>query len=44
MCRNDRGWRKLFPALTEAGKVSIVKKSSGGIFAGLKIRSVKRRT
>ena len=25
MCRNDRGWRKLSPALTEAGKVSIVK-------------------
>nr|DAF11016.1 MAG TPA: hypothetical protein [Caudoviricetes sp.] len=27
MCRSDRGWRKLSPALTEAGKVSIVKKT-----------------
>lgn len=27
MCRNDRGWRKLSPALTEAGKVLIVKKA-----------------
>lgn len=40
MCRSDRGWSKLSPALTEAGKGSIVKKSSGGMFAGLKIRSV----
>ena len=42
MCRNDRGWRRLSPVLTEAGKGSIVKKNSGGIFAGLKIRSVNR--
>lgn len=26
MCRNDRGWRRLSLVLTEAGKVSIVKK------------------
>ena len=27
MCRDDREWRKLSPALTEVGKVSIVKKA-----------------
>lgn len=26
MCRNDRGWRKLSPALTESGKVLSLKK------------------
>lgn len=25
MCRNDRGWRKLSPALTESGKFSKLK-------------------
>nr|DAO52522.1 MAG TPA: hypothetical protein [Caudoviricetes sp.] len=25
MCRNDRGWRKLSPALTESGKASSLK-------------------
>ena len=25
MCRNDRGWRRLSPALTESGKVSSLK-------------------
>nr|DAZ37641.1 MAG TPA: hypothetical protein [Caudoviricetes sp.] len=35
MCRDDRGWHRLSPALTESGKVS-------RMFAGLKIRSVRR--
>ena len=42
MCRNDRGWRKLSPALTEAGKGSIVKKAEMLMFAGLKIRSARQ--
>lgn len=43
MSRSDRGWRKLSPALTESGKGLIVKKAEKLMFAGLKIRSVKRR-
>jgi hypothetical protein len=42
MCRDDRGWRRLSPALTESGKDSIVKKAEILMFVGLKIRSARQ--